>query len=41
MVAMPSRRSIQPPTQMPGTDKFLPLLGGLTLHSSGWITGQW
>ena len=41
MVCAVSRRSIQPPTQLPSFSMFSPLSGGLTAHSSGWIIAQW
>ncbi len=35
-------RSCQPPTQNPFCPSaFSPLVGGLTLHSCGWMFGQW
>ncbi len=41
MVAACSRRSMVPPTQAPSGSKLSPLAGGLTWHSSGWMSGQW
>ncbi len=41
IVSAPSTSSIDPPIASPGAEKFSPLVGGLTRHSSGWMTGQW
>ena len=41
IVAMPSRSSIDPPTQAPGRWWLSPEVGGETWQSSGWISGQW
>jgi len=41
IVSTPSRSVIEPPSHAPSGSKLSPLMGGLTLHSSGWMTEQW